>query len=356
MATLLTFLLSVALAAPVPDPEPWLDAVVLLTTGASICAGVVVDGRGTVATAYHCVASGRRPRVETRGGPSGLGRLVAASPRDDLALLEVPELAGQPALPIRERDVAAGERVWALGHPYGSSGSPLFEGLLRWSVSSGIVSAVGARLIQVDAPMNPGNSGGPLVDERGRVAGIASRKLRADNVAFMAPASRLRALLDEPEEPRLIGGGLAPALSLSIPSPADSAAALGGGVELWLRDRVGLSGAAYAPLGARWLALQRGSVRWTSSELRLSCRLRVGRGALSTTAELGGGVAFISGLSGSIEGEQLRLASAPPAPAPVLGGRVTLSGVGLRYGLIPSGEGIEVWAAIDLLPGTAFVF
>jgi len=384
MASLLSFLFiglsTPALSSPpvggapagpavVPDPSPWLDAVVLLTTGGSICAGALIDDEGTVLTAYHCVASGRRPLVETRAGASGVGEVLAARPRDDLAVLRVPALAGQPTLALRDVDPVVGERVWALGHPHGGSGGALFQGLLRWSVSSGIVSAVGERLTQVDAPMNPGNSGGPLVDADGAIVGIASRKLRADNIAFISEASRARSLLEgleeEPEavEPRLLlGGQIVPVLTWSVPFEFDTATALGAGAELWLRDRVGFAGTVHAPLRADWLALQRGTVRWSAGEARAAARAHVGRGSASTTFDLGGGVMLVGAREGSIEDGVLRLSSVSvfPEVQPMIWGRVALAGLGMRWSVMPDARAgfsePEVWMSVDLIPGTLTVF
>ena len=79
-----------------PELDSWLDAVVLLVTGPAWCSGVLIDDQGTVATAYHCVASGMRPRVRTRDGEQFVGKSIAWAPADDLALLSVPDLAGRP--------------------------------------------------------------------------------------------------------------------------------------------------------------------------------------------------------------------------------------------------------------------
>ena len=78
--------------------------------------------------------------------------------------------------------------------------------MLQWSVSAGIVSNVGPRLIQTDAALNPGNSGGPAVDSEGRVIGIVSRKLSGDNVAFLSSVDNLHKLIQEPSKPALLGG------------------------------------------------------------------------------------------------------------------------------------------------------
>ena len=151
------------------DPA-WLDAVVLLLDGPALCAGVVVNPTGVVATAYHCVAAGGHPVVEWRDGTRARGTVYARDPARDLALVRV-ERSGLVALEVREDDPVVGERVYGMGHPYGNATVGRLEGVLRWSVTEGIVSAVGPWVIQTDTALNPGNSGGPVVDAQGRVTG-----------------------------------------------------------------------------------------------------------------------------------------------------------------------------------------
>ena len=163
-----------------PLIQGWLDSVVKITTGPSLCAGVMLERPGLVATAYHCVASGRRSRVERRNGDSAVGRILATDPDNDLALVEIDAFEDWQGLAIRSDSPSVGEQVWALGHPLGFNAdmNPSLEGLLYFSVSSGIVSAVGPKLVQVDAPLNPGNSGGPILDDKGERACPSWHRLR----------------------------------------------------------------------------------------------------------------------------------------------------------------------------------
>jgi S1-C subfamily serine protease len=99
---------------------------------------------------------------------------VGASPAHDLAVLRI-RVPGDrpPPLPLgTSRDLKVGQRVYAIGNPFG----------LDWSLSTGVVSALDRsltnesgsieHLIQTDAPINPGNSGGPLLDSAGRLIGV----------------------------------------------------------------------------------------------------------------------------------------------------------------------------------------
>ncbi len=300
--------------------------------------GVLVDDTGTVVTAYHCVASGRRPTVTARDGTEARGRVLRTAPRDDLAVLEVPELAGHPFLSLREAPAEQGEEVWALGHP---------SGLLRWSVSRGIVSAVGERLIQVDAPVNPGNSGGPVVDADGRILGITSRKLRADNIGFLAPSSAVRALLDSEDRPFPIGGSYGAHAVALMPVDFGTAPSLGLGVHVAFRDTfVFTAHGAYA-LGVNWMAAELGRARWTGLEVLGAARVRVGRGRFSTSLDAGGGLAVTFGRTGAVEDGQLDLRSEPAGLHPLVYARAELFGVGVRVSEVRHGPGD--WALVVAL-------
>jgi S1-C subfamily serine protease len=140
--------------------------------------GVVITPDGFMLTSAHVVAGRGRPRIQaafTDGREVG-ARLVGADPLSDLAVLR----ADGEGLPAAELGDAAalrvGQLVVAIGNPHGFAGS----------VTAGVVSALGRSLptragaiarvvddvIQTDAALNPGNSGGALVDGRGRVVGI----------------------------------------------------------------------------------------------------------------------------------------------------------------------------------------
>ena len=336
--------------------DSWLDSVVLLVSGPAYCSGVLIDDVGTVATAYHCVANGLQPQVRTRSGERFVGRSTATSARNDLALLSVPDLAGRPHLKVRTTPLVVGETVWALGHPFApaAEAGKLFAGLLQWSASRGVVSAIGTRLVQIDAAINPGNSGGPAVDSDGEVVGIASRKLRADNIGFISPASALTQLRESPKGPALLGGLWGVHLTgLQSVEPGQSATFGLVGV-LELRDRLVLRAGLHQPIGNRWQAESYGTSDWLSTESTLSVRLRVGRGRNTVAVEAGGGAAAKSGVYFDSARDEV-LPSAPEW-APVGVGRIAYGGAALRL-LRFEGETPEHFLALDLdLPGVIGMF
>jgi S1-C subfamily serine protease len=353
-----------ALSGPAQAAEPdeierWLDSVVMLVTGPAWCSGVVIDDAGTVATAYHCIAMGRRSQVRTRDGRELIGRTIAALPDEDLALLSVPELAGvvEP-LPIRADRPGLGEEVFGLGHPYAPTAlrDPAMSGVLWWSVTEGIVSAVGPRLIQTDAALNPGNSGGPVVDDQGRIIGIASRKLSGDNIAFLARSSLLSGLILDPKPLSWLGGQwyLGSALTTLQTDGASSYELLGQAI---VRDRLILSGGLGLPVDARSRAAATGSARYLSGELTAGLRVRVGRGLWSTTLDaIGGGYVVGEAEAVALTDGGTAITQSPGAIVPGVGGRLGLSGIGVRYVAL-LGEETDLMFAVDLdVPGVFRTF
>ena len=142
--------------------------------------GWVLDaGDGLVVTNFHVVSGGTEFDVIADGDSSDAD-LVAAAPCEDLALLKADETEGLEPLPLGSgADLRQGERVVALGYPANLS---LGEDI---SSTAGVISVVTSSerlpvpdsptfedLVQTDAPLNPGNSGGPLVNEEGKLVGV----------------------------------------------------------------------------------------------------------------------------------------------------------------------------------------
>jgi S1-C subfamily serine protease len=139
---------------------------------------VVVPGDGVLVTNAHVVADARRGRADFLDGAQAPVRVVGVDPLSDLAVLRAERPADLPP-PVRLGDadrLVVGQLVVAVGNPLGLAGS----------VTAGVVSGLGRSLptrsgqagrvvedvIQTDAALNPGNSGGALADSAGRVVGI----------------------------------------------------------------------------------------------------------------------------------------------------------------------------------------
>ncbi|MBN2801336.1 MAG: trypsin-like peptidase domain-containing protein [Deltaproteobacteria bacterium] len=295
---LIALLLTLSARAATPE-----DAVVLVEQGGSVCAGAFIDGDGHVATAYHCVASGGRPLVTTRAGQQAVGRVVGWEQRTDLALIEVRDLRGAPHLALRDTPVAKGEPVRAWGHPFGVREQVGFlAGTLRWSVSEGVVSNVGAVALQITAAVNPGNSGGPVVDGEERLVGVVSRRLSGEAMGFAGSAERIPHLLEHPRGLWAPGGTVSAGLWAGTWLGDGGTFSGGGQLEVSLRDRVFLSGALGLPYQARWDALRSGrQVSWVAGEARLGGRQRLFRGSEAITLDAWAGALSTGSLAISPE-------------------------------------------------------
>ena len=184
-------------------------SVVRIECGGSVGAGFLFHTSGHVATALHVVSTGRAIEVRPFGLPARAARVVAVDADHDLAILALDEPMSDVAplvLPTPfEPDV--GDAAYVVGHPFAPQVlmDPRLSGLLDWSLSAGVVSGVSETLVQVDAPVNPGNSGGPVVDAQGRLLGVVSFEIRqSDGPGFAIAAPRLRDLvahIDEGDHP-----------------------------------------------------------------------------------------------------------------------------------------------------------
>jgi serine protease Do len=133
--------------------------------------GFFIDASGHIVTNNHVVEGAKAIRVSLSNGTELKATLVGADPLTDLAVLKVEPPKGQAFVQFAEDvNLRVGDWVVAVGNPFGLGGS----------VTSGIVSAIGGEsrqgtfldFIQIDAPINRGNSGGPTFDLNGRVVGV----------------------------------------------------------------------------------------------------------------------------------------------------------------------------------------
>jgi S1-C subfamily serine protease len=175
----------------------------------SLGSGVVVDEEGYLLTNDHVVRRADKITVKFCAGTNiYTATVVASDPKSDVALLKLNAQPGEKFKAIqlaREDDLLLGETVLALGNPFGLGGS-VSRGIL--SSKSRVLPKEGEPLdipnwLQIDAPINVGNSGGPLVNLRGELIGINVAVLgqvmgqQAQGIGFAIPIRRvLEALSD----------------------------------------------------------------------------------------------------------------------------------------------------------------
>jgi len=174
----------VSIASMIKDRRSGLDQ-------AGAGSGVMITPDGYILTNNHVVAQASQLEVTLADGSTATAAAVGRDPATDLALVRV---SSQSALPFAALGSSAslrpGQFVIAIGNPFG----------FQSTVSTGVVSALGRSLrspdgrlienvIQHTAPLNPGNSGGPLVDAHGQIIGINNAIIGlAQNIGFAIPS------------------------------------------------------------------------------------------------------------------------------------------------------------------------
>jgi len=170
----------------------------------SVGSGFIVDAGGYIVTNYHVVGNtDSEVYVTLYGGDTVKGRTVWGNSDLDLAIVKI-EVAGLPYMKLADsKNITIGELVYAIGNPLG------FE--FQRTVTSGIVSGKNRSinvngsymedLIQTDASINSGNSGGPLINKKGEVIGINTIKVEsAEGIGFAIPINQIKPIIEKIKE------------------------------------------------------------------------------------------------------------------------------------------------------------
>jgi len=167
--------------------------------------GVIIDPDGYIVTNEHVIRQASSIHVSLANSDTMYtARPIASHPEHDIAVIKIEPEAPLPHVEFADSDtLMLGEPVIAIGNPYG----------LENSVTTGVISATrrsitrGGKVIfkdfiQTDAAINPGNSGGALVDIHGRLVGINTSMLAAENIGFAIPVNKVKQSLEMLLDPR----------------------------------------------------------------------------------------------------------------------------------------------------------
>ena len=173
------------------------------TPGEGAGSGSVIDKQGHILTNNHVIEDARGIQV-TLNGKNYHAELVGADADADVAVLKIDAPADELyPVPIGTSDnLQVGQRVYTLGNPFGLEGT-LTTGIIS-NLNRTLPSRTGGEMksiIQTDAAMNPGNSGGPLLDTSGRMIGmnvaIATKTGQSAGVGFAIPINRIRKIVPQ---------------------------------------------------------------------------------------------------------------------------------------------------------------
>jgi serine protease Do len=166
-------------------------------------AAFLVSADGYAVTNNHVVQNAQSIEVATEDGKTYTAKVIGTDPKTDLALIKVEGGSGNfPYVQFADHEPRIGDWVIAVGNPYGLGGT----------VTAGIVSARGRDIgtgpyddfIQIDAPVNRGNSGGPAFDESGHVVGVTTAIYSPSGgsigIGFAIPAETVKSVVDQIKE------------------------------------------------------------------------------------------------------------------------------------------------------------
>lgn len=182
------------------------DAVVTVAVENRSGSGLIVNPDGNALTNKHVVGDAKSVTVTLRNGDKLTASVVKSATDRDLCLLKL-ERQHLPAVQFASSaKLKQGQAVAALGSPLGMAGS-----LTKGTVSATDRDIDGQKFIQLDAALNQGNSGGPVINEDGLVVGVATKAAKeAQNMGFAIPSDDVMAFLTEANVPFQAGLGEAP--------------------------------------------------------------------------------------------------------------------------------------------------
>ena len=201
--------------------------------------GVAIAADGLVVTNAHVVGTARSVRIVMPEGSGGEARVLGRDPDTDIAVLRADANLGVTAALGDSRTLRRGQIAIAIGNPLG----------FDWTVTSGVVSALGRSMraqtgrliddvIQTDAALNPGNSGGPLVATDGTVIGINTAVIRgAQGIAFAVAANTARFVVSEILRHGRVRRAFIGVSADTVPLPRRAALAAGVAAKTTLRVR-----------------------------------------------------------------------------------------------------------------------
>jgi S1-C subfamily serine protease len=164
-----------AVGGPTPINEA-VRSVVSIFAGDGMGSGVLISPDGYILTNHHVAGSSGQVRIRWADGTETVGDVLRADPRRDVALVRT--TAKAPPLAIRRAPTTLGEAVFAVGTPLRTE----FANTLTRGVISGERRIEGLSYLQSDVAIDHGNSGGPLLDEQGRIVALTVSRFEPDGV------------------------------------------------------------------------------------------------------------------------------------------------------------------------------
>ena len=162
--------------------------------------GVIIKADGHILTNYHVIQNRDEIRVRLHDGTVAVARLIGTDPDTDLAILKV-DISNLPALSIADiNKIRVGDIVLAIGDPF-AIGQTVTQGIISATGRTRVSQNTYENFIQTDAAVNPGNSGGALINTQGEIVGINSNIYSSSGnfqgISFAIPIDLAQQVADE---------------------------------------------------------------------------------------------------------------------------------------------------------------
>jgi serine protease Do len=198
--------------------------------------GVIVDKEGYIVTNNHVVEGVRTAEIQLSDGRRGAASVIGVDPLTDIALLKT-EMSDLVASEWGDSDgLQVGDLVWALGSPFGLQKSITF-GILSAKERRGITgSRVIQEFLQTDAAVNPGNSGGPLVNADGKIVGINTAIIGPSyqGISFAVPSALAKESYEQLRQHGYVARGFLGVSPDEVPDDVAEALDLDRGKGVWI--------------------------------------------------------------------------------------------------------------------------
>jgi S1-C subfamily serine protease len=193
---------------PVAHEEDFLDRFPRTPDALGQGSGVVVDASGYILTNHHVVRDAKEIRITLSDGRRLTAERIGVDNLTDLAVLKVNAGNLTPAEWGNSDALEVGSLIWAVGSPFGLERSVSF-GILSAKNRGGVAGLPHQNFLQTDAAVNPGNSGGPLVDAAGKVVGINTAIVGPtySGVSFAIPSNVARQVAERLKEGGYVSRG-----------------------------------------------------------------------------------------------------------------------------------------------------
>jgi S1-C subfamily serine protease len=249
--------------------------------------GVIVEKSGYILTNYHVIRDSKDIDVSLSDGQKVRARVIGYDAANDLAVLKI---KAENLTPVNWGDsekIEAGALVWAVGSPFGLERT-ITSGILSAKHRAGLAGSLHQDFLQTDAAVNPGNSGGPLVDSQGRVIGINTAIVgdAFQGISFAIPSKVARAVYERVKTEGTVKRGWLGVALVEVTSDVAAQVGLPSPTGIYIAnvvDQKGGSPAAHAGIRAGDVI-----VKWNDTIVRMPVDLMrlVGETAIGSRAKV----------------------------------------------------------------------